>query len=64
MPQIKDLMDEIVSLSPTRGLYSPAPEIYGSLANSLGLQAGGGVELRNNIKQLWWDRFVHRRDDV
>jgi glycyl-tRNA synthetase len=23
-----------------------------------------GVELKNNIKQLWWDRFVKRRDDV
>jgi glycyl-tRNA synthetase len=22
------------------------------------------VELKNNIKTLWWDRFVHRRDDM
>ncbi|MCX6797102.1 MAG: glycine--tRNA ligase, partial [Candidatus Doudnabacteria bacterium] len=23
-----------------------------------------GVELKNNIKNLWWERFVHRRDDI
>jgi glycyl-tRNA synthetase len=23
-----------------------------------------GVELKNNVKQLWWDRFVHKREDI
>jgi glycyl-tRNA synthetase len=23
-----------------------------------------GVELKNNIKQAWWQDFVHRRDDI
>ncbi|MBI3109424.1 glycine--tRNA ligase, partial [Candidatus Daviesbacteria bacterium] len=37
--------------------------IYGGLANSwvYGLL---GVELKNNIKQAWWKRFVQQREDV
>ena len=23
-----------------------------------------GVELKNNIKNAWWKRFVHQRDDM
>jgi glycyl-tRNA synthetase len=58
-----DLMDKIVSLCKRRGFVFPGSEIYGGLANSWDY-GPLGVELKNNIKQLWWKRFVHQRDDV
>jgi glycyl-tRNA synthetase len=57
------LMEKIVSLCKRRGFVFPGSEIYGGLANSWDY-GPLGVELKNNIKNLWWDRFVHRRDDV
>jgi glycyl-tRNA synthetase len=56
-------MDKIVSLCKRRGFVFPGSEIYGGLANSWDY-GPLGVELKNNIKQLWWKRFVHQRDDV
>ncbi len=56
-------MEKIVSLCKRRGFVFPGSEIYGGLANSWDY-GPLGVELKNNIKQLWWNRFVHRRDDI
>jgi glycyl-tRNA synthetase len=58
-----NLMEKIVSLAKRRGFVFPGSEIYGGLANSWDY-GPLGVELKNNIKTLWWDRFVHRRDDM
>jgi glycyl-tRNA synthetase len=58
-----DLMEKIVSLCKRRGFIFPGSEIYGGLANSFDY-GPLGVELKNNIKNLWWERFVHRRDDM
>jgi glycyl-tRNA synthetase len=58
-----NLMDKIVSLCKRRGFIFPGSEIYGGLANSWDY-GPLGVELKNNIKNLWWDKFVHRRDDI
>lgn len=41
----------------------PGSEIYGGLANSFDY-GPLGVELKNNIKNAWWKRFVHERDDM
>ena len=57
------LMEKIVSLCKRRGFIFPGSEIYGGLANSWDY-GPLGVELKNNIKQLWWKRFVHSRDDM
>jgi len=57
------LMDKIVSLCKRRGFIFPGSEIYGGLANSWDY-GPVGVELKNNIKQLWWKRFVQNRDDI
>lgn len=57
------LMDKIISLAKRRGFVFPGSEIYGGLANSWDY-GPLGVELKNNIQQLWWERFVHRRDDM
>lgn len=59
----ENLMDKIVALCKRRGFVFPGSEIYGGLANSWDY-GPLGVELKNNIKNLWWSRFVHRRDDV
>jgi len=58
-----DLMEKIISLCKRRGFVFPGSEIYGGLANSWDY-GPLGAELRNNIKQLWWNRYVHRRDDI
>ncbi len=56
-------MDKIVALCKRRGFIFPGSEIYGGLANSWDY-GPLGVELRNNIKQAWWKRFVHLREDI
>lgn len=56
-------MDKIISLCKRRGFIFPGSEIYGGLANSWDY-GPLGVELKNNIKQLWWKRFVRGRDDM
>ena len=56
-------LDKIVSLCKRRGFIYPGSEIYGGLANSWDY-GPLGVELKNNIKNLWWQKFVHQRDDV
>ncbi len=58
-----DKMEKIVSLCKRRGFIFPGSEIYGGFANSWDY-GPVGVELKNNIKQLWWERFVHQRDDM
>jgi glycyl-tRNA synthetase len=59
----EELMNKIVSLCKRRGFVFPGSEIYGGLANSFDY-GPLGVELKNNIKSLWWKRFVHNRDDM
>lgn len=56
-------METLVALCKRRGFVYPGSEIYGGLANSWDY-GPLGVELRNNIKSLWWNRFVRRRPDV
>mgnify|MGYP002080873039 CR=1 FL=1 len=58
-----DRMEKIVSLTKRRGFIYPGSEIYGGLANSWDY-GPLGTELKNNIKQLWWKRFVQQRPDM
>ncbi|MEK7481935.1 MAG: glycine--tRNA ligase [Patescibacteria group bacterium] len=60
---MENKMDKIVSLCKRRGFIYPGSEIYGGLANSWDY-GPLGVELKNNIKQLWWKKFVQSRDDI
>jgi glycyl-tRNA synthetase len=57
------VMEKIVSLCKRRGFIFPGSEIYGGLSNSFDY-GPLGVELKNNVKNAWWKRFVHNRDDV
>ncbi len=63
MSEQNDLMDKIVSLAKRRGFVFPGSEIYGGLANSWDY-GPVGVELKNNIRDWWWKRFVQQRDDM
>ncbi len=64
MPTEKnDLMEKIVSLSKRRGFVFPACEIYGGFNGSYSY-GPYGVTLKNNIKALWWKKFVEDRDDI
>lgn len=56
-------MDKIVSLAKRRGFIFPGSEIYGGLANTWDY-GPYGVELKNNVKQIWWKTFVQNRQDM
>lgn len=50
-------LDVIVALAKSRGFVFPGSEIYGGLANTWDY-GPIGVELKNNVKQAWWKKFV------
>jgi len=56
-------MEKIISLAKRRGFIYPGSEIYGGFS---GFWDYGplGVELKNNVKHLWWRMFVQERDDM
>ncbi|MFZ5392471.1 MAG: glycine--tRNA ligase [Patescibacteria group bacterium] len=56
-------MEKIVSWAKRRGFVFPSSEIYGGFSSSYDY-GPLGVELINNIKNLWWQKMVHEREDV
>ncbi|NOX38052.1 MAG: glycine--tRNA ligase [Calditrichaeota bacterium] len=56
-------MDKLVSLSKRRGFIFQSSEIYGGI-NSCYDYGPLGVELKNNIKMLWWKSMVYERSDI
>ena len=50
-------MEKLVALCGNRGFIFPGSEIYGGLANTWDY-GPLGVELLNNIKKAWWQKFV------
>jgi glycyl-tRNA synthetase len=56
-------IEKLVSLAKRRGFVYPGSEIYGGLAGTWDY-GPLGVELKQNIKNLWWKKFVSNRDDV
>lgn len=63
MPNNKVSMDKIVSLCKRRGFIFAGSEIYGGLANTWDY-GPLGVELKNNVKDAWWNYFVRSRRDM
>lgn len=59
----EDILDKVISLSKRRGFIFPGSEIYGGMANTYDL-GPRGVELKNNIQNLWWKEFVSKRRDI
>ncbi len=50
-------MEKIVALAKARGFVYAGSEIYGGLANTWDY-GNLGVELKNNVKKAWWQKFV------
>ncbi|MFA6307772.1 MAG: glycine--tRNA ligase [Patescibacteria group bacterium] len=55
--------DKVVNLAKTKGFIFPSSEIYGGL-NSIYDYGPLGTELKNNLKQAWFDFMLARRDVV
>ncbi len=56
-------MEKIVALCKRRGIIFPGSEIYGGFGNSY-TYGPLGSELKKNIKDFWWKRFIQHREDV
>jgi len=56
-------MEDVVNLCKRRGFVFQGSEIYGGLAGTFDY-GPYGIELRNNIKNLWWKMFIHEREDM
>ena len=56
-------MKELVALCKHRGFIFQSSEIYGGI-NGFWDYGPYGVELKNAIKQFWWQEMVQRRNDV
>jgi glycyl-tRNA synthetase len=60
---MENVFDKVVALSKRRGFIYPGSELYGGLANTYDY-GPMGVELMRNIRNLWWDTFVHKKNDM
>jgi glycyl-tRNA synthetase len=58
-----ETMDQLISLCKRRGFIFPGSEIYGGLQGTYDY-GPLGVELKNNLKRLWWRHNVYERDDI
>jgi glycyl-tRNA synthetase len=58
-----NVMEAVISLAKRRGFIFQGSEIYGGLAGTWDY-GPLGVTLKNNIRNLWWKRFVENRDDM
>src|SRR3989338_1812967 len=56
-------MEKLTALAKSRGFVFPGSDIYGGLANSWDY-GPLGVELKKNIVDAWWKRFVTSRGDM
>lgn len=56
-------MDKLISLSKRRGFIFQSSEIYGGI-NSCYDYGPLGIELKKNIKELWWKSMIYERDDI
>lgn len=60
---VQDALKDLVSLCKRRGFIFPGSEIYDGLANTWDY-GPYGTELKRNIKDLWWKKFVASRPDI
>ena len=56
-------LDALTSLAKRRGFIFQSSEIYGGIASTWDY-GPLGVELKRNIKDAWWRKFVWERDDM
>jgi glycyl-tRNA synthetase len=56
-------LETIVSLCKRRGFIYPGSDVYGGLSGTWDY-GPLGVQLKRNIKQLWWKMFVDDREEM
>ncbi|MGN1222542.1 MAG: glycine--tRNA ligase [Christensenellales bacterium] len=56
-------MDKLVSLCKNRGIIFAGSEIYGGMGNTWDY-GPIGVEIKNNIKKIWWKKIVQEHNNV
>ena len=56
-------MEDIISLCKRRGFIYQGSDVYGGLSGTWDY-GPLGVQLKRNIMNLWWCRFVDERDDM
>ena len=56
-------MEDIISLCKRRGFIYQGSDVYGGLSGTWDY-GPLGVQLKRNIMNLWWRRFVDERDDI
>lgn len=56
-------LEKIFSLCKRRGFIFPSSEIYGGFASCYDY-GPLGVEMKNNIKKLWWDEMTKNKDNI
>ncbi len=61
MPKVT--LEKIVSLSKRRGFVWPGSDMYGGMANTYDF-GPYGAELKENVKKLWWEKFIHDRKEI
>jgi len=61
--KVSSVMDKLVSLCKRRGYIFQSSEIYGGI-NSCYDYGPLGIELKKNIKELWWRSMIYERDDI
>ena len=60
---MQDKISKIISLAKRRGFIFPSSEIYGGFGSSYDF-GPLGVEMKRNIKQLWWTEMINNHDDI
>ncbi len=60
---MENVFEKVTALAKRRGFIFPGSDLYGGLANTYDYGPAGS-ELLRNIRNLWWDTFVHKRDDI
>jgi glycyl-tRNA synthetase len=61
--QEKISIDDVYVFCKKKGFVFPNSEIYGGIAGFYDF-GSLGVEVINNIKNIWWKEHVHKRDDI
>jgi len=56
-------MPKIISLAKRRGFIFPSSEIYGGFGSCYDF-GPLGVEMKNNIKKVWWDEMVKKHENM
>lgn len=60
---MEDLFEKIVNLTKRRGFIFQSSEIYGGFSSCYDY-GPLGVEMKNNIKKIWWEEMTRKHDNV